>query len=125
MNTTIFDCVLAAGLAVLAQGTLAAEAESSPSRADVKAEARASHAPPGELGQAVPKEPASTRTKRQRIAATERARQDHELAPPGQGGAKIAPEKPSTLTRKQRAEDTLKARRDKQFAPPGELGAPK
>jgi hypothetical protein len=108
----------AAAAALLAQGAFAQA--SSPTRAEVKAEAAANKTPAGEATGAKPLDTKSTTTRAQRKAATKAARKEGDLTPAGEAEGAKTPDTKSTTTRAQRKAATAEARKDGTLTPAGE-----
>lgn len=111
------------------------DATSPPTRADVKAEARAANkarqlqpAGEGPSSDAATKS-ASTKTKAERKAETLQARKEGKLSPAGIAGQlkveKAIATAPSTRTKAERKAETRDAAKAHQLAPAGEVAEPK
>lgn len=127
---TALSVVAAAAVALFAQSSFAQD--TTKSRADVKAEAKANKTPAGEVGQAPAKLPKSDKTKADRKAETAEAKKAHELAPAGEtAGEKATPgtEKVSksdkAKARAERKAEAARLRKEGKLAPAGETAVEK
>src|SRR3982750_2347882 len=85
MKTKLVLGAVAAAVAVFSQGAFA-QAASSPSRADVKAEAKTSKTPAGEATGSVTPSKASDKSRDERKAQTKADKQSGSLKPAGEAG---------------------------------------
>ncbi|MBV9891255.1 MAG: hypothetical protein JO090_10275 [Rhizobacter sp.] len=125
MKTKLVLGAVAAAVAVFSQGAFA-QAASSPSRADVKAEARKSHTPAGEATGSVTPSKSSDTTKEARKAQTKADRASGQLKPTGEAGdlAGTQPGKGSEVDRAARKADTKAAVKAGKTQPAGEAEQP-
>jgi hypothetical protein len=125
MKTKLVLGAVAAAVAVFSQGAFA-QAASSPSRADVKAEAKANKTPAGEATGSVTPGKGSQTTKEERKAATKSARSSGQLAPTGEAGdlKGTQPGKGSEVDRAARKADTKAAVKSGKTQPAGEAAQP-
>ena len=125
--------LIAAAVALLAQGAYAAEPASAPkTRADVKAETAAAAknkelTPAGEGKQAAPTKAKSDKTRTEVKSDTAALEKQGKLAPAGEGKSTTTPApKTSDTTRAAVKADTTDAAKKKELTPAGEgPGAPK
>ena len=123
MKTKLVLGAVAAAVAVFSQGAFAQA--SSPSRAEVKAEAKkGALAPAGEATGSVTPGKGSSTTKEERKAQTKADRSAHNLAPAGEATGSTAPGKGSETTKEARKAQTKADVKAGKTQPAGESAQP-
>ena len=122
MKTKLVLGAVAAAVAVFSQGAFA-QAASSPSRADVKAEAKKSHTPAGEATGSVTPGKGSSTTKEERKAQEKADKAAGKLQPAGEATGSTAPAKGSEVDKTARKADAKAATKSGQTHP-GESAQP-
>ena len=124
MKTKLVLGAVAAAVAVFSQGAFAQSA-SSPTRAEVKAEAKKGGlAPAGEATGSVTPSKASDKTRDERKATTKADRSAGKLAPAGEATGSTNPGKGSDVDRAARKADTKAAVKSGKTVPAGEAAQP-
>jgi hypothetical protein len=123
MKTKLVLGAVAAAVAMFSQGAFA-QAASSPSRAEVKAEAKKSHTPAGEATGSVTPGKGSTMTKEERKAQTKADASAHKLAPAGEATGSTNPGKASETTKEARKAQTKADVKAGKTQPAGESAQP-
>ena len=123
MKTKLVLGAVAAAVAVFSQGAFA-QAASSPSRADVKADAKKSHTPAGEATGSVTPGKGSTMTKDERKAQEKADKAAGKLQPAGEATGSTTPGKGSEVDRAARKADTKAAVKSGKTQPAGESAQP-
>ena len=123
MKTKLVLGAVAAAVAVFSQGAFA-QAASSPSRADVKAEAKKSHTPAGEATGSVNPGKGSTMTKDERKAQEKADKAAGKLQPAGEATGSTSPGKGSETTKEARKAQTKADVKSGKTQPAGESAQP-
>jgi hypothetical protein len=123
MKTKLVLGAVAAAVAVFSQGAFA-QAASSPSRADVKAEAKKSHTPAGEATGSVTPGKGSTMTKDERKAQEKADKAAGKLQPAGEATGSTSPGKGSETTKEARKAQTKADVKAGKTQPAGESAQP-
>ena len=128
MKTKLVLGAVAAAVAMFSQGAFA-QAASSPTRAEVKADTKAAEksgklTPAGEATGSTTPSKASDKTREERKAATKADRSAGKLAPAGEATGSTTPSKGSEVDRAARKADTKAAVKSGKTQPAGEAAQP-